>query len=117
MDHWVEQGGSNFSGGQRQRLCIARALIKSPKIIILDDSTSAVDVATDARIQKAFKEDLKDVTKIIIAQRISSIKNADRIIVMNEGRIESFGDHETLIDRSLVYREIYESQQKGVVSE
>lgn len=117
LDHWVEQGGSNFSGGQRQRLCIARALIKSPKIIILDDSTSAVDVATDARIQKAFKEDLKDVTKIIIAQRISSIKNADRIIVMNEGRIESFGDHETLIDRSLVYREIYESQQKGVVSE
>lgn len=117
LDHWVEQGGNNFSGGQKQRLCIARALIKSPKIIILDDSTSAVDMTTDAKIQKTFKEELKDVTKIVIAQRISSIKNADRIIVMHEGQIESIGDHETLINISPIYREIYESQEKGVVGE
>ncbi len=117
LDHWVEQGGSNFSGGQKQRLCIARALVKSPKIIILDDSTSAVDVATDAKIQKAFKEELREVTKIIIAQRISSIQNADRIIVMHEGRIESIGDHDTLMNTSPIYREIYESQQKGVINQ
>lgn len=117
LDHWVEQGGTNFSGGQRQRLCIARALVKSPKIIILDDSTSAVDMTTDAKIQKSFKEELKDVTKIIIAQRVASIKNADRIIVMHEGEIESFGDHETLLNTSYIYREIYESQEKGVVGE
>ena len=113
LDHWVEQGGSNFSGGQKQRLCIARALIKSPKIIILDDSTSAVDVATDARIQRVFKEELNELTKIIIAQRISSIQMADRILVMHEGRIESIGDHETLMNISPIYREIYESQEKG----
>ncbi len=117
LDHWVEQGGSNFSGGQKQRLCIARALIKSPKIIILDDSTSAVDVATDARIQRVFKEELKELTKIIIAQRISSIQMADRILVMHEGRIESIGDHETLMNISPIYREIYESQEKGVINQ
>lgn len=117
LDHWVEQGGANFSGGQKQRLCIARALVKSPKIIILDDSTSAVDMTTDAKIQKAFKEELKGVTKLIIAQRISSIKNADRIIVMHEGRVESIGDHETLLNTSPIYGEIYETQEKGVLSQ
>jgi len=92
-------------------------LIKSPKIIILDDSTSAVDVATDARIQRVFKEELKELTKIIIAQRISSIQMADRILVMHEGRIESIGDHETLMNISPIYREIYESQEKGVINQ
>ncbi len=115
LDHIVEQGGSNFSGGQKQRLTIARALMKDPKIIILDDSTSAVDTATNAKIQRAFKDELVDVTTIIIAQRISSIQYADRIIVMHEGKIESFGDHETLLDISPIYREIYESQEKGLV--
>lgn len=114
LDHRVEQGGGNFSGGQKQRLTIARALVKRPKIVILDDSTSAVDMTTDARIQLAFKQELKGVTTIIITQRISSIKHADRILVMNEGRIESFGTHETLMSTSPIYREIYESQQKGV---
>ena len=117
LDHWVEQGGANFSGGQRQRLCIARALLKSPKILILDDSTSAVDMTTDAKIQKVFKEELKDVTKIIIAQRISSIEKADKILVMHEGRLEAIGDHKTLLDTSPIYREIYESQQKGVIKQ
>ena len=114
LDHKVEQGGDNFSGGQKQRLTIARALLKSPKIIILDDSTSAVDMATDAKIQRVFKEELNDVTTIIIAQRVSSIQHADRILVMNEGEIESIGKHEELLVSSPVYREIYESQQKGV---
>lgn len=117
LDHRVEQGGDNFSGGQKQRLAIARALLKSPKIIILDDSTSAVDMTTDAKIQKAFREELGHVTTIIIAQRISSIQHADKIIVMHEGKIESFGDHKTLLEISPIYREIYESQQKGVVGE
>lgn len=117
LDHRVEQGGDNFSGGQKQRLTIARALLKSPKIIILDDSTSAVDMTTDAKIQQAFREELGHVTTIIIAQRISSIQHADRIIVMHEGEIESFGDHKTLLKISPIYREIYESQQKGVVGE
>jgi len=117
LDHRVEQGGDNFSGGQKQRLTIARALMKSPKIIILDDSTSAVDVATDAKIQRVFKEELTGLTTIIIAQRISSIQHADRILVMHEGRVESFGDHNTLLKTSPIYREIYESQQKGVVGE
>lgn len=117
LDHKVEQGGDNFSGGQKQRLSIARALLKSPKIIILDDSTSAVDMTTDAKIQKAFKEELGHITTFIIAQRISSIQHADRIIVMHEGQIESIGDHETLINTSLIYGEIYESQQKGMVGE
>jgi ATP-binding cassette subfamily B multidrug efflux pump len=114
LDHKIEQGGDNFSGGQKQRLTIARALLKSPKIIILDDSTSAVDMATDAKIQRVFKEELKDVTTIIIAQRVSSIQHADRVLVMNEGEIESIGKHEELLVSSPVYREIYESQQKGV---
>lgn len=117
LDHRVEQGGDNFSGGQKQRLTIARALLKSPKIIILDDSTSAVDMTTDAKIQKVFKEELGNVTTIIIAQRISSIQHADRILVMNEGEIESIGNHEELIEKSPIYKEIYESQQKGVVGQ
>lgn len=117
LDHRVEQGGDNFSGGQKQRLTIARALLKSPKIIILDDSTSAVDMTTDAKIQRAFKEELGDVTTIIIAQRISSIQHADRILVMNEGKIESLGGHEELLKSSPIYKEIYDSQQKGVVGQ
>lgn len=117
LDHRVEQGGDNFSGGQKQRLTIARALLKSPKIIVLDDSTSAVDMATDARIQKVFKEELPKVTTIIIAQRISSIQRADRILVLHQGQIESIGDHDTLMKISPIYREIYESQQKGVIGQ
>ncbi|HLR21659.1 MAG TPA: ABC transporter ATP-binding protein [Tissierellaceae bacterium] len=117
LDHKVEQGGSNFSGGQRQRLTIARALMKNPKVIILDDSTSAVDTTTDAKIQQAFKEELGDITTIIIAQRISSIQYADRIMVMHKGEIESFGNHESLLEKSSIYKEIYESQEKGVVGE
>lgn len=117
LDHNVEQGGDNYSGGQKQRLTIARALLKSPKIIILDDSTSAVDMATDAKIQKSFKDELGDITTIIIAQRISSIQQADRIMVMNEGKIEALGSHEELMISSPIYKEIYESQQKGVVGQ
>ncbi len=117
LDHKVEQGGANFSGGQKQRLTIARALMKNPKILILDDSTSAIDMATDAKIQHVFKEELGNITTIIIAQRISSIKHSNRIIVMHKGEIESFGDHETLLKISPIYKEIYESQQKGVVGE
>ena len=117
LGHIVEQNGDNFSGGQKQRLTIARALLKAPKIIILDDSTSAVDMTTDAKLQKAFKTELSGVTTIIIAQRISSIQHADRIIVMHEGRIESMGTHEELIEKSPIYREIYESQQKGVIAQ
>lgn len=117
LDHIVEQNGDNFSGGQKQRLTIARALLKAPKIIILDDSTSAVDMTTDAKLQKAFKTELSGVTTIIVAQRISSIQHADRIIVMHEGRIESMGTHEELIEKSPIYREIYESQQKGVIAQ
>src|SRR5699024_1073197 len=98
LDKRVEQGGSNFSGGQKQRLTIARALMKRPKIIILDDSTSAVDVGTDLQIQRTFHEVLEGVTTILIAQRISSIQSADRIIVMNEGKIESTGTHEELLN-------------------
>ncbi|WP_313343923.1 ABC transporter ATP-binding protein [Sedimentibacter sp.] len=115
LDHKVEQGGDNFSGGQKQRLTIARALLKAPKIIILDDSTSAVDVATDAKIQRSFKAELGNVTTIIIAQRISSIQHADRIVVMNEGKVESIGKHDALMKTSMIYKEIYESQLKGVV--
>ena len=114
LDHRVEQGGDNFSGVKNKRLTIARALLKSPKIIILDDSTSAVDMTTDAKIQQVFKTELKDITTIIIAQRISSIQQADKILVMHEGKIESIGDHNTLMAKSPIYREIYESQLKGV---
>ena len=109
-DHSIEQGGTNVSGGQKQRLCIARALLKKPKIIILDDSTSAVDTATEKKIKERFKDDLSDSTKIIIAQRVSSIEHADKIIVMNEGVITGVGTHEELIETNTEYREIYVSQ-------
>ncbi len=107
------QGGVNVSGGQKQRLCIARALLKKPKIIILDDSTSAVDTATDAKIRDAFAEHLSDTTAIIIAQRISSVQHADRIIVLDDGRVDAFDTHENLLKNNEIYREVYESQQKG----
>lgn len=107
------QGGVNVSGGQKQRLCIARALLKKPKIIILDDSTSAVDTATDSSIRKAFREKLSDTTTFIIAQRISSVKDADRIIVMDNGKINGIGTHDELLKNNSIYREVYESQQKG----
>ena len=110
---YIEQGGTNVSGGQKQRLCIARALLKKPKVLILDDSTSAVDTATDARIRKAFAEEIPDTTKLIIAQRISSIQSADRIIVMDEGRISGFGTHEELMKTNAIYKEVYNSQKKG----
>ncbi|MGF0019056.1 ABC transporter ATP-binding protein [Sporofaciens sp. SGI.106] len=109
----IEQGGNNVSGGQKQRLCIARALLKKPKILILDDSTSAVDTATDAKIRRAFREEIPDTTKLIIAQRISSVQDADRIIVMDEGRVHGFGTHEELLETNEIYREVYESQMKG----
>jgi ATP-binding cassette subfamily B protein len=109
----IEQGGANVSGGQKQRLCIARALLKKPKILILDDSTSAVDTATDAKIRKAFAEEIPDTTKLIIAQRISSVQNADRIIVMHEGEINGIGTHEELMQTNAIYREVYESQTQG----
>lgn len=110
---YIEQGGSNVSGGQKQRLCIARALLKKPKVLILDDSTSAVDTRTDALIQKAFSEYIPDTTKIIIAQRVSSVQHADQILVMDDGRISAIGTHEELLKTSDIYREVYESQQKG----
>ena len=109
----IEQGGSNVSGGQKQRLCIARALLKKPKILILDDSTSAVDTATDGKIRRAFREEIPDTTKLIIAQRISSVQDADRIIVMEEGRIDGFGTHEELLAQNEIYREVFESQTQG----
>ncbi|MBQ9899080.1 MAG: ABC transporter ATP-binding protein [Ruminococcus sp.] len=112
-DTELGQGGVNVSGGQKQRLCIARALLKKPKIIILDDSTSAVDTATDSSIRRAFREKLADTTTIIIAQRISSVQDADRIIVMDDGRITDVGTHDELLTTSSIYREVYESQQKG----
>ena len=112
-DTFIEQGGSNVSGGQRQRLCIARALLKKPRILILDDSTSAVDTATDARIRRAFAEEIPGTTKLIIAQRISSVQDCDRIIVMDDGQISGFDTHEQLIKNNVVYREVYESQTGG----
>ncbi len=112
-DKYIEQGGANVSGGQKQRLCIARALIAKPKILILDDSTSAVDTKTDALIRKAFAEEIPDTTKIIIAQRVASVEDADMIIVMDNGKISDTGTHEELLERSPIYREVYESQTKG----
>ncbi|MPN43006.1 putative multidrug export ATP-binding/permease protein [bioreactor metagenome] len=113
-DTVLGQGGVNVSGGQKQRLCIARALVKNPKILILDDSTSAVDTATDAAIRAAFSEKHGDATTIIIAQRITSVMDADRIIVLNDGAIDGIGTHEELMRTNEIYREVYSSQQKGV---
>lgn len=113
----IEQGGTNVSGGQKQRLCIARAILRKPKILILDDSTSAVDTKTDALIRKAFREEIPDTTKIIIAQRISSVMDADQIIVMDNGRINACGTHEELMATNEIYREVYKSQQKGGLEE
>lgn len=112
-DTYIEQGGSNVSGGQKQRLCIARALLKKPKILILDDSTSAVDTGTDAMIRKAFREELPNTTKIIISQRISSIEDTDRIIVLDDGKIDGIGSHEELLKTNKIYQEVYETQVKG----
>ena len=110
---YIEQGGSNVSGGQKQRLCIARALLKKPKVLILDDSTSAVDTATDAKIRKAFLTEIPETTKLIIAQRISSVQDADCIIVMENGKVNGFGSHEELLKTNEIYREVYESQTGG----
>lgn len=110
---YIEQGGSNVSGGQKQRLCIARALLKNPKILILDDSTSAVDTATDAKIRKTFKETIPGITKLIIAQRISSVQEADRILVLENGEVNGFDTHENLLKTNAIYQEIYEVQTKG----
>ena len=110
---YIEQGGTNVSGGQQQRLCIARALLKKPKILILDDSTSAVDTATDARIRKAFAESIPGTTKLIIAQRISSVEHADKIIVMNDGQVMGFAPHEELLETNEIYREVYDAQMSG----
>ena len=110
---YIEQGGTNVSGGQKQRLCIARALLKKPKILILDDSTSAVDTATDASIQQSFEERIPDTTKIIISQRVSSVQSADRIIVLNDGIVDAFAPHEELLETNEIYRMIYETQTKG----
>ena len=109
----IERGGTNVSGGQKQRLCIARALLKKPKILILDDSTSAVDTATDAKIRKAFRDEIPNTTKLIIAQRISSVQDADHILVLNEGEVNGYGTHEELLKNNEIYRDIYELQQKG----
>ena len=110
---YIEQGGSNVSGGQKQRLCIARALIKKPKVLILDDSTSAVDTATDSKIRRAFAQEIPGTTKIIIAQRISSIQDCDRIVVMEDGEINGFGTHDELLENNEIYRDVYESQMQG----
>ena len=112
-DTHIEQGGTNVSGGQKQRLCIARALLKKPKILILDDSTSAVDTRTDAMIRQAFAEEIPDTTKLIIAQRVASVQDADTIIVIDGGKIAATGTHEELLKTSEIYREVYESQVKG----
>ncbi len=112
-DTYIEQGGTNVSGGQKQRLCIARALLKKPKILILDDSTSAVDTKTDAMIRKAFREEIPDTTKIIIAQRVSSVQDADQILVLDDGKLMAHGTHEELLESSPIYKEVYYSQNKG----
>ena len=111
-DSYIEQGGTNVSGGQKQRLCIARALLKNPKIIIFDDSTSAVDTKTDAMIRKGLKEYIPETTKLIIAQRIASVEEADKIIVMDNGKISGIGTHEELLKSNAIYQEVYESQNK-----
>ena len=112
-DTYIEQGGSNVSGGQKQRLCIARALLKKPKVLILDDSTSAVDTKTDSLIRQAFLEEIPDTTKIIIAQRVSSVQDADKIIVMDNGYINAIGTHDELVKSNKIYSEVYTSQMKG----
>ena len=113
LDMDLGQGGVNVSGGQKQRLCIARAILKKPKVLILDDSTSAVDTATDAKIRQAFRTQLPDTTKIIIAQRIISVMDADLILVMDDGRISAMGTHDELMKTSEIYRDVYQSQQEG----
>jgi len=112
-DTWIEQGGANVSGGQKQRLCIARALMKKPKVLILDDSTSAVDTRTDALIRQGFREFIPETTKIIIAQRVASVQDADRIVVMDGGRISAIGSHDELMQTSEIYREVYTTQNKA----
>lgn len=112
-DTYIEQGGTNVSGGQKQRLCIARALLKKPKVLILDDSTSAVDTHTDAMIRKAFIEEIPGTTKLIIAQRISSVQDADRIIVMDGGKVVAFAPHDELMQTCDIYKEVFETQTKG----
>jgi ATP-binding cassette subfamily B protein len=112
-DTRIEQGGTNVSGGQKQRLCIARALLKSPKILILDDSTSAVDTRTDASIRQAFREEIPGTTKLIIAQRVASVQDADMIVILDNGQIHAVGTHEELLRNSPIYQEVFYSQQKG----
>ena len=113
LDHRIGHKPNELSGGQKQRLCIARALLKKPKVLILDDSTSAVDTATDAKIRKAFREEIPGTTKIIIAQRISSVQDADRILVLDNGRIDGLGTHEELLKTNAIYQEVYSSQTQG----
>ena len=108
------QGGVNVSGGQKQRLCIARALLKSPRVLILDDSTSAVDTATEGKIRERMKTYLPDMTKIILAQRISSVRHADQILILDDGKVNDIGTHEALLERNEIYRQIYDSQKEGV---